>query len=369
MRRFGNYALQLLAVRGDEVSVRRLVERRIEMRIPEFDLKLAFRGAAGEGHLKVVFAFCELVPESMETVRWAVQDAAKDGHLDVVKFLLLYNSRQCARKSEMAQGTRNEPASQDAQGATSSASTDQDCLQNSFCQLYVFDQVILEAFHASISGNCPAVLEHVLSLLHAEHVNDTLQEAFSSPALTQAADSGNSQIVKLLLHHYAHLFDARTIFGAAGVASLKGHFEPVKLISEKYSALFNPTAIKITLLPAVEQDHVEISQYLLNLLPEETQQSVVSELYVLAAGNGCVDVLRLLRNDMLILENKASTLSQACNVAAQNAHASIVKHLLEDGADIREPVTQIPNFRRQAKPSAYQHPSIPCTASQAALWD
>lgn len=368
MHRSGNYALQLLAVRGDEVSVRRLLERRIEMRIPEFDLKLAFRGAAGEGHLKVVFAFCELVPESIETVRWAVQDAAKYGHLDVVKFLLLYNSRQCAQKSEMAQGTGNEPASQDAQGATSSASTDQDCLQDSFYQFYVFDQVILEAFHASISGNSPAVLEHVLSLLHAEHVNDTLQGAFSSPALTQAAGLGSSQIVKLLLHHYAHLFDASTIVGAAGAASLKGHFEPVKLIRENYSGLFNPTAIMATLLPAVEQDHVDISQYLLNLLPEETQQSVVSELYVLAAGNGCVDVLRLLRNDMLNLEHKVSTLSQACNVAAQNGHASIVKHLLENGADIREPVTQIPNFRQQAEPSAYQHPSIPCTALQAALW-
>ena len=133
MHRSGNYAFQLLAMRGDEVSVRRLLERRIEMRMPDFDLKLAFRGAAGEGHLKVVFAFCELVPESIETVRWAVQDAAKYGHLDVVKFLLSYNSRQCAQNSEMARGTSNEPASQDAQGATSSASTDQDCLQNSFC--------------------------------------------------------------------------------------------------------------------------------------------------------------------------------------------------------------------------------------------
>ena len=195
-----------------------------------------------------------------------------------------------------------------------------------------------------------------------------MQGAFSSPALTQAADLGNSQNVKLLLHHYAHLFDASTVIGAAGAASLKGHFEPVKLIREKYSGLLNPTAIMATLLPAVEQNHVDISQYLLNLLPEETQPSIVSELYVLAAGNGCVDVLRLLRNDMLNLENKASTLSQACNVAAQNGHASIVKHLLEDGADIRESVTQIPNFRQQAEPSAYQHPSKPCTALQAALW-
>lgn len=368
MHRSGNYAFQLLAVRGDEVSVRRLLERRIEMRIPEFDLKLAFRGAAGEGHLKVVFAFCELVPEIIETVRWAVQDAAKYGHLDVVKFLLLYNSRQYAQKSEMAKGTRNAPSSQDDQGATTSVSTDQDRLQNSFCQFYVFDQVILEAFHASISGNNPAVLEYVLSLLHAEHVNDSLQGAFSSPALTQAADFGSSQIVKLLLHHYAHLFDASTIVGAAGAASLKGHFEPVKLIREKYSGLFNPTVIMATLLPAVEQDHVDISQYLLNLLPEETQQSVVSELYVLAAGNCCVDVLHLLRNDMLSLEDKASTLSQACHVAAQNGHANIVKQLLEDGAEICESVTQVPNFRQKAKPLAYQHPPKPCTALQAALW-
>lgn len=98
-----------------------------------------------------------------------------------------------------------------------------------FTTLYV----VLEAFHASISGNDPAVLEYVLILLHAEHVNDNLQGTFSSPALTQVADLGSSQIVKLLLHHYAHLFDASTIVRAAGAASLEGHFELVRLIREK----------------------------------------------------------------------------------------------------------------------------------------
>ena len=140
MHRSGNHAFQLLAVRDEEVSVRRLLELRIEMRIPEFDLKLAFPGVPGKRHLKVVFAFCELVPETIEAVRWTVRDAAKYGHLDIVKFLLLYNSRQYAQKSKMVEGTRNAPTSQDDQGATISASTDQDRLQNSCCQLYVFDQ-------------------------------------------------------------------------------------------------------------------------------------------------------------------------------------------------------------------------------------
>lgn len=105
-------------------------------------LSWRFRGAAGKGHLKVVFVFCELVPETIETVRWAVADAAKYEYLDVVKFLLLYNSHQYAQKSEIAKGTRNTPASQDDQGATTSASTDQDRLRNSFSPFYVFHHVI-----------------------------------------------------------------------------------------------------------------------------------------------------------------------------------------------------------------------------------
>ena len=368
MRRSRNYALELLAVRGDECSVRRMLERRIAMRIPELKLQLAVSGAARKGHLNIVFAFCELVPEAIETFRLAVVNAAYYGHLDVVKFLLLFNRRQYAQKSEMSEGTRNAPASQDDQGATTFATADQNRLQNSFYQLEVSDQVIQEACRASIGGNRTAVLEYVLNLLHTEHIDDMLRGAFSSPALTQAAESGSSQIVKLLLHQYAHLFNASTIVGAASAASLKGHLEPVKLIREKFSDLFNPTIIMATLLPAVEQDQVDISQYLLKLLPEETQLSVVFELYILAAGNCYVNVLRLLRNNMLSLKDKASILSQACNVAAQNGHASIVKYLLEEGAEICESVTQVPNFRQKAKPWACQHPPKPCTALQAALW-
>jgi len=140
------------------------------------------------------------------------------------------------------------------------------------------------------------------------------------------------------LHHYAHVFDPITTIQAAEAASLEGHFRAVKLIRDKYSCLFNPTDIIAMLKPVVEDGHAEVSQYLLKLLPEETQKSILSELYVLVAVDSYVKVLRLLRDNILSLEDKARPLNQACNVAAQNGHANVVKHLLKDSAEIRESV-------------------------------
>lgn len=74
-----------------------------------------------------------------------------------------------------------------------------------------------------------------------------------------------------------------------------------------------------TLLPAVQQDHVYISQYLLNLLQEETQQSAIAEL---VCGGAKINEPALGGNTPLHFA-----------IAKLSAHA--VNTMIQRGADVK----------------------------------
>lgn len=312
LREWGGHwhVLVMVAAVGNAEAVGALVARTGVFGIVYEDVGCALKEAARSGHLQVVRLLCgsDVGPVPRDRSR-ALEHAVRNGDKKVVKCLVKYDvSLRMARED-------------------------------------------FESLFKCVREPTISLAHKALDMVRTRYAEDELTKILSG-ALRMAARHGDLSIMKILLESDVP-FEKRSFIKAFRTLTWGGHSTApaaVALMDSKNGEMLDSTALQNGLRNAAGRGIINLARAILSHLQLPEVDSCLVECVVIAAISGHLDTTKFLLDTLEDSEKRVSALKEALVGAAYHGRPDVVEFLLDDGANIHD-MGPVPRSRRIMQPT------------------
>ena len=291
-----NYPLEAAAALGHFEVICEILAQREFLGLDNSSIDKALIAACKHGHQEVAEKILSRMEESDIPLREALQEAASNAHVPVVRMLL---ARDLAAENQ--------------------------------------SDLLKATLLSSIDGHEQAFHEILLTaekLLSETQIKEILLEL-----LEAAAGADRSDIVQVVMT-CNEAVDEKKIISALMDTCKGGKLAAAKMLYETLPPLtLSRVEFSKCIRLAVENGHIGIVRYLFPSFSTRGRPKYLRHMILVAAGCGHLDILDLILTD--IKANDPELLQQALNVAAENGHEKTCAYLLSRGFGPCKPAATI----------------------------
>ncbi|PAA92822.1 hypothetical protein BOX15_Mlig034126g1 [Macrostomum lignano] len=283
--------------------------------------------AARNGHLEVVQFLLQTVAD--QTIKddcciEATQSAARNGHLEVVKFLLETVGDQTIKDNSCIQAAQSAARNGHLEVVTFLLQTVADhTKKDHFC--------IQAAEFAGRNGHL-----EVLDFLLKTVADQTIKDDCCIQAAQSAARNGHLEVFNFLLQTVAdQTMKDNCCIQAAQSAARNGHLEVVKFLVQKVADQTKKADCCIQAAQsAARNGHLEVVKFLVQTVTDQTKKAdCCIQAAQSAARNGHLEVVKFSVKTVTDQTKKDDSCIKAAESAATNGHLEVVKFLVQTVTD------------------------------------